>query len=276
MRSLFTSKPSEKEVNRVRVLGTLAVRALGAILNATGAFPPEAHLIRSTLIASLGLPAEDQRMLNAEAPLAAEALDIQGGVEAKIARAIVRGAFFAAMGDGLDPREEQAAVAIARKLGLTTDDVNTARADARAMIDSSKDFGEACVDAIRYLLEADEADGERLAVAAARLTLPSILRRDAITAINVGGSVTLGRKHMLDRRRREAALGLSWVAAMHGNPSYTRCAELAARHDRIAADLGEDPDGATIRQAIDSHVASELVAVLDAAAGDMSAALERR
>src|SRR4051812_44247132 len=109
MRSLFTSKPSEKEVNRVRVLGALAVRALGAIQNATGAFPPEARLIRSTLIASLGLSADDQRLLNAEAPLAAEALDIQGGVESKIARAIVRGAFFAAMGDGLDPREEQAA-----------------------------------------------------------------------------------------------------------------------------------------------------------------------
>jgi hypothetical protein len=264
MRSLFTSKPSEKEVNRVRTLGAVVVRALGAVQGAAGSFPPEARLIRSTLVASLGLPADDQRQLNAEEPQDAEALDIQGGMEPKLARAVVRGAFFAAMGDGLDPREEQAVATIARKFGLTTDDVNSARADARAQLDASKDFGEASVEAIRYLLSDDVVESERLAVAAARLTLPAIQRRDAITAINVGGAVTLGKKHALDRRRREAVLALAWTAAMRCNPTYAHRAVLAARHNSVAADLGEVAEGETIRAMIDRHIESELGATLEA------------
>jgi len=266
MRSLFTSKPSEKEVARVRLLGALAIRALGAALSATGTFHPEARLIRSTFIASLGLPAEDQRLYNSETPVPAESLDIPAGTEGKIAKAIVRGAFFAAMGDGMDPREEQAVSAIARKLGLTTEEVNAVRAEARAMIDASKDFGEACVDAIRYLLEGDTAESERLAAAAARLTLPSIQRRDAITSINVGAPVTLGRKHALDRRRREAVLALAWVAAMRSDPTYARRCQIAARHNGVAADLGDEADGGAIRAAIDRHVEFELCAALEAAA----------
>lgn len=267
MRSLFTSKPSDKEVNRVRILGAATVRALGAVQCSTGAFSPEARLIRSTLVASLGLPAEDQRRLNAEEPENAEALDIQGGTEPKLARAIVRGAFFAAMGDGLDPREEEAVTVIAVKLGLATDDVNTARADARGMLDASKDFGEACVEAIRYLLSHDLAESERLAVAAARLTLPAIQRRDAITAINVGGAVTLGKKHLLDRRRREAVLALAWAAAMRGNPTFAHRAVLAARHNAVAADLGDAAEGETIRAMVDRHLETELGTAL---AGEMA------
>src|SRR5262249_45208552 len=119
MRSLFTSKPSEKEVNRIRSVGALSVRALGAVLSATGTFHAEAHMIRASVIASLGLPVEDQRLLNSEDPVAAEALDVPAGtIEAKLAKAIVRGGFYAAMGDGMDPREEQAMDAISRKLGL--------------------------------------------------------------------------------------------------------------------------------------------------------------
>lgn len=267
MRSLFTNKPSEKEVNRVRSLGALAVRSLGAVLSATGTFHAEAHAIRATLIASLGLPIEDQRLLNTEPPVTAEAVEVPTGgvVDGKLARAIIRGGFYAAMGDGMDPREEQAVVTIARKLGLTTEDVNTCRGDARTVIDASKDFGDACVDAIRYLLEGDLAESERLAVAAARLTLPSIQRRDAITSINVGGPVTLGHKHTLDRKRREAVLGLSWVAAMRNNPTYARRAALAVRHNRVAADLGDEADAATIRAAIDRYMESELCAALEAA-----------
>jgi hypothetical protein len=170
------------------------------------------------------------------------------------------------MGDGMDPREEQAVLAIARKVGVDIEGVNAARSEAREMIESSKDFGEASVDAIRYLLEGVGPEGELIAVAAARLTLPPVQRRDALTAINVGGAVTLGHKHTLDRRGREAVLGVAWAAAVRQNPSFTRRADLAAKHSRIAADLGDETDGPAIRGALDRHFEIELGAALEAAA----------
>lgn len=267
MRSIFTSKPSDKEVARVRSMGSLAVRALGSVLGATGAFHAEARLTRGTLIASLGLPEADQRLLNTEEPTDAEALEIQGNMDSKVAKAIVRGGFYAAMNDGMDPREEQAVVAIARKCGLTTDEVNVARIDARKKIDSSKDFGEACVDAIRYLYADLPAEGDRLGIAAAKLTLPVIQRKEAVTAINVGGGVTFGRKHPLDRRQREAVLALSWVSVLRGDPTTSRRAELAARHNRVAIDLGEFSDGPAARTEIDRLIDAELCTVIEAPTG---------
>src|SRR5205814_10079279 len=73
VRSLFTSKPSEKEVARVRSLGALTARALGAVLSAAGPFNQRARLLRGSLIASLGLPEEDQNLLHKEQPVSAEA-----------------------------------------------------------------------------------------------------------------------------------------------------------------------------------------------------------
>jgi hypothetical protein len=226
VRSLFTSKPSEKDVARVRQLGGVAVRAITSVLAAAGPPTAEAALLRGALLASLGLPDAERAGLEAEPPVHPEALDLHGDLDAKLARSIVRGGFYAARVDGTDPREEQVVITIARKLGLTTDEVNQAREEARALIDSGKDFGEACVDAIRWLLEGDGGESDRFAVTAARLTLSPIQRHDAITAVNVGSPVILGRRHRLDRRQREAALALAWLAAVHANPTYLRRAEL--------------------------------------------------
>lgn len=266
VRSLFTSKPSDKEVMRVRTQGAYAVRVLASVLAAAGQWSAESRLLRATLIASLGLPEDDARLLNEEGPFPPGSIDLHGGCDAKLARAIVRGAFFAAMGDGMDPREEQAIAGVAYKLGLDIDTVNAARADARDQIETSRDFGEACVDAVRFMLEGDAAASERFGIAAARLTLPSVQRRDAITAINVGGPALLGKKHQLDRRERDAVLGLAWILALHTNPTVTRRAELALVHTRIAADLGGESEALELRISIDRLIEVELNAALHAAA----------
>ena len=130
----------------------------------------------------------------------------------------MRGAFYAAMGDGMDPREEQAIAGIAYKLGLDIDTVNAARNEARDQIEAARDFGEACVDAVRFMLDGDPTESERYGIAAARLALPSVSRREAITAINVGGPALLAKKHKLDRRQREAVLGLGWIMALGATP----------------------------------------------------------
>lgn len=265
VRSLFTSKPSDKEVARVRSLGALAVRSLGAVLSAAGAFNARGRLLRSSLIASLGLPEDDQKTLDTEAPVAAEALEIPASVDQKLARAIVRGAFFAAMGDGMDPREEQCVAELARKLAVGAEELGAARKEARELLEGSKDLGDACVDAIRYVLANDLDDAKLLSIAAARLILPPKQRHEALTAIDVGGAVTLSQKHPLDRKRREAALAISWIAAARSNPSYGARAELALRHNRVAADLGGESDGPEVRSVIDRHLETEIGAALLAA-----------
>lgn len=265
VRSLFTSKPSDKEVARVRRIGSLAARVLASVLAAAGGPQAEAWLLRATLVASLGLPEDDQRLLNAEQPMAPEALGLFENVEPKVARSIVRGAFQAAASDGLDPREEQAIALVAQKLGQSLDDLNTARSEARAAIDQTKALGEACADAIRYVLADEPARAEHLALAAARLTLPVVHRREVVQAITLGGAVALGRKHALDRQARDAALALAWLSAIRGNPTLARRAEVALRHDDLAADLGA-PEGraADIRGALARHVETELLCALRA------------
>jgi hypothetical protein len=95
--------------------------------------------------------------------------------------------------------------------------------------------------------------------------LPAIQRRDAITAINVGGPALLARKYKLDRRERDAVLGLGWIVTLHQNPTITRRAELALRHTRIAADLGDESEAGDLRMAIDRLIEVELNAALHAA-----------
>ncbi len=259
VRSLFTSKPSDKDVARVRSLGGKAVRAITSVLGATGKLGPEADLMRRALLASLGLPDAERAALELEAPLDPEALDLSGDVDPKFARSLVRAGCYAARVDGADEREEQAVIVIARKLGLTTDELEGAREEARAAIDEGKAFGDACVDAIRWQLEARGSD--RFAVAAARLALRPIQRHDAITSINLGGAVALLKRHRLDRREREAALAAAWLAAVHGNPSYLVRAALAERNDRLAADLGDEADGVAVRATIDRWLETEIVSV---------------
>jgi hypothetical protein len=267
VRALFTRKPSESDVARVRALGGLAVRAITSVLAAAGPLNAETALMRLALIASLGLADADRAELEAEAPIHPEALALHGDVDAKVARSMVRAGFYAARVDGTDPREEQAVITIARKLGLTTEEVNQAREEARAAMDAGKEFGEACVDALRWLLEDNRAESDQFAVAAARLALAPIQRHDAFTAINVGTPVLLGKRHRLDRKHREAALGMAWLAAVHANPTYLRRAALVDRHDRLATDLGDEADGAAIRSALDRWVELELAAITKAAAG---------
>ncbi len=258
VRSLFTSKPSEKEVMRVRTTGSFAVRVLGAVVSATGTFTGESALLRAAAVASLGLPEEDQRMLNGEAPVQADNLEAYSDVEPKLARAIIKGAFQAAMGDGLDPREEEAVLKLSTKLAVPLEAVHEARAAAKLAIDQSTSIGEATVDAIRYVLSDDAPEAEKYGIAAARLMLAAVHRRNAITALNVGGGVSLGRKHTLDRKEREAALALAWTAAIASDPTYARRVELMQRHNRVAADFGAEDAAEAARAVIERHVDAEL------------------
>jgi len=207
MRSLFTSKPSEKDVARVKTFGGFAARALASVLAATGEFHPEARAQRGCFVASLGLSEDEQKVLRSEEPVVAGALEVPEGMPPKIARAVLRGAFVAALLEGTGPREEQAVLVIGKKTGLPAEDITAAQGEARQRMDAARGFGLPAVDAIRYVLEGDRMTSDLLAVAAAKLTLPVSQRTAAMTAESVVGKVVLAKKYTGDRKARHARLG---------------------------------------------------------------------
>jgi hypothetical protein len=258
VRSFFTSKPSEKDVARVQLFGGFAARALASVLAATGEFHPEARAQRGCFVASLGLNDADQKVLTSEEPLFATALEVPEGLPPKIARAVLRGAFVAAMLEGTDPREEQAVLLIGKKTGLPAEEITAAHGEARQRMDAARTFGLPAVDAIRYVLEGDRMTSDLLAVAAAKLTLPMSHRTAAMTAVSVVSKVALSKKHVVDRKVRDAVLGLSWISALRIDPSFVRRAELAMLHDHIAADLGDADAGRSARAIVERFLEDEL------------------
>ncbi len=265
VRSLFTSKPSEKEVQRTRKVGALAVRALASVQGADGDFTEDEQLLRSCLVAALGLPDEDVRMLEAEKPIPPQALEIYGEIEPKVAKALVRGTWLGAFSDGIDPREDEAVQNLAKKVGLTPEDTEALRQEVRAQVDARKAFGMACVDAVRYVLSDEPQAAQRLGRLTATVALPQVHRAESLASVDGAGPVILAKRHTLDRSEREACLTLAWFAALSVDPSTARAAELIVRHDRLAADLGGRAEGAAARVLAESMVEKELTASAGAA-----------
>jgi tellurite resistance protein len=242
LRSLFSSKPSDKEVARVKRYGSLAVRVLRAVLAADGTLDGEERTTVASVIASLGLPEADANALYAEPPVAPATLDIYGEVDLAVTRAILRGAWLAAAWDGIDPREEQVIQVVAQKLGMAGDEVEDGRKDAIARIDARRRAGLAVVDAVRYLLsDRIPGLGVQLAALAGTMMLPRRWRDEALSAIGQGAPVALAKRHSaLEPDERAEVLGVAWAAALVEGPTVGRRALLRARWERVAEDLGED------------------------------------
>jgi tellurite resistance protein len=242
LRSLFSSKPSDKDVARVRRYGTLAVRSLRAILAADGGIDQEEHRTIAALVGALGLPDTDAAGLRAEAAIVPETLDVYGEIEHAVARAIVRGGWLAAAADGIDPREEHVIRVLAQKLGVSGDDAEEGRRDALQALDWRRKAGAAAVDAVRYVLsDRVPGIGVQLAVLTGTLMLPRRWRDEALAPVGQGIPVTLAKRHGgLEADDRRTLLGVAWAAALAEDPTVGRRAVLHARWERLAEDLGED------------------------------------
>ncbi|HXX66902.1 MAG TPA: hypothetical protein VEK07_06960 [Polyangiaceae bacterium] len=242
LRSLFSSKPSDREVARVKRYGTLSVRALRAVYCADGPLDAEERTTIAALVAALGMPEGDSATLLVEAPIAPETLDVYGEIDPAIARAVVRGAWLAAAGDGIDPREEHVIRVIAHKTGVTDDDLEAARREAQEKVDARSRLGAAAVDGVRFVVsDLRPEQGGRLAAAVGTLTIPRRWRNEALASIVQAAPVTLARRHTaLSSAERFAVLGITWAAALIDSPSIARRALLQARWEKVAADLGEE------------------------------------
>lgn len=251
LRAIFSSKPSDKDVQRVKRLGTLAVRVLRAVSVADGPLDSEEARTVASVIASLGLPDADAQALYAELPVPVDQLDVYGDIEPPIAKALVRGAWLAAACDQLDPREEHVVRVLANKLGIPAMDMEVMRNDVVQRIEMRRMGGLAAIDAIRYIL-ADRMPGHgiTLAAKAGMLMIPRRYREEALAPIGHGARVVLAKRFVhLASDDKLMVLGVAWAAAMYDDPSLARRALLRARYDRVAADLGED--GSKARHPVD-------------------------
>jgi sulfur carrier protein ThiS len=252
LRSLFSSKPSDKDVQRVKRLGTLAARILRAVFAADGPIEPEEARTVAGFIGSLGLPSEDVAALYNEAPVAIESLEIYGEIEPAVGKAIMRGAWLAAAWDQIDPREEEVIRKVAPKIQISESDMESARAEAIARVDARRTAGLAAVDAVRYVLH-DRVPGTGVTLAAqcGHLMLPRKYREEALAQVGHNAPITLAKRYKdMATDEKVAVLGLSWAAALAEDPTMARRALLRARHDRVAQDLGED--GAKVRLMLDT------------------------
>ncbi len=258
LRSLFSSKPSDKDIQRVKRLGTLAVRVLRAVFVADGPLDAEETRTLAGLIASLGLPDPDAQALFGEAPVPVEQLDVYGDIEPAVAKAVLRGGWLGAAWDQIDPREEHVVRVLANKLAFAATDLEVLRNEAVQRIDARRLAGLATVDGIRFVLsDRMPGHGITLAVKACHLMVPRRYREEALAQIGAGQKVVLLKRYpQLAADDRQAVLGLTWAAALYEDPSIARRALLRARHDRVAADLGED--GNKTRHAIEDWFAEVL------------------
>lgn len=243
LRGLFTNKPSDKDVFRVRRWGAIAVRVLRAVYAADGPIDAEEQRSIGALIASLGLPDAESAPLYSEPPIEVARLDLSGEPEPSVLRAIMRGAWLAATQDSIDPREEMILRAIGQKLVISIQDFEMMRAEAIARVDARRIAGLAAVDAVRFVLaDRQPGAGIQLATWIGTLMLPRRYRDEALAHVAHGAPVQLaGRYRGISSEEKTSALGMAWAAALHENPAVSRIALVRTRLDRFAKDLGEDP-----------------------------------
>ncbi|MCL2778928.1 MAG: hypothetical protein FWD73_13085 [Polyangiaceae bacterium] len=247
LRSIFSSKPSDKDVQRVKRLGTLAMRVLRTIFLADNPLDAEESRMLAAFCASLGLPEVDAQALFDEVPIPAEQFDVYGDIEPPIAKALVRGAWLAAAYDQIDPREEHVVRVLASKLNIGAMDLEVFRNEVIEQLDARRIAGLATVDAIRYVL-ADRIPGYGyvLAEKTGMLLVPRRFRDEALAPLNSGVAVTLAKRYRLPAEDRPIVLAIAWAAANLEDPSISRRALLRARHDRFAQDIGEDGNRARL------------------------------
>jgi hypothetical protein len=177
----------------------------------------------------------------------------------------MRGAWRIAAQDGLETREEDAVALLAGRLGVPMQEAANERAVVRAELDEQQIAGRLSVDTVRYLLGDRPAERNPLAHLVAELSLPIATRAEAKRAIDEEGPLTIGHKLSLDRKRKNTSLAIAWAAALHGDPTQARRAELAARHDKVATDLGIAGDALRQREAIERWLDVQLGALARAA-----------
>jgi tellurite resistance protein len=268
LRGLFSSKPSEKDIQRVKQTGGFTVRTLRAVLASDGSLDAEEKRSLDAFIGALGLPAADTEAWQSEEVKSVAQMEVYGAADTALNRALIRSAWLAAAWDTLDPREEEVVRTLGSKLGMPAPELETHRTEALARVDGRRALGLAAVDAVRFVLsDRVPGYGAQLAVAVGNLTLPRRYRDEALANIGHWTAVQLtGRHRDLSGAEKTRVLSLSWLACLFEDPTVSRRALLRARHDRVAVDLGED--GKRVRQELEQWLSDVLAPAAFPMVGD--------
>jgi hypothetical protein len=259
VRSLFSSKPSDKEEQRVRRLGNLAVRVLLAALSSDAPLTGDEQRLGRALVASLGLPPEEEAPLVGLVGLGhvdAASIEVLGELDAKATRQLMQGAWQGVLQDGLDAREEGALAVLASRLGMKVEDMAALGASARQETEARRVFGRAAVDSLYWVLGDEPALARAVSALVTSISTPQPDRGAVLSALAHGAPPVEVNRASLGRSARGAVLAISWTAALRTNPTFARKAELAARLDRVAEVVGGD--GPRVRDAVEGLLGEQL------------------
>lgn len=251
MRSLFTSKPSDKQVQGCRHIAATCTKMMTSVMASKTQLGAEQRRWRTNFVSAFGLPESDtEAILTETEAVVSHTESLPEAIKGKTAMAVGRGLWLTAFRQGLEPAQDDLVVALCQQLGLDAEKIEQGRQWAKQVVAQSKQPGAATVDAIRYVLADDESQARALARQVAHLSLPPVYLGESLSAIEHGGPIVLAQRHELSKQQRAVCLGISWLTAMRHDPTVTRCALLSERHDRIAEDLGNLAEGASVRRSI--------------------------
>ncbi|MBI2391962.1 MAG: hypothetical protein HYV09_20390 [Deltaproteobacteria bacterium] len=226
---------------RLRREAMLAVRVARTVAAADAPLGDDETRALDLLAFALGLADDDARVLRAEAPIPAAAIDVPDDLDARTARAIVGGAFQVAASDGLDEREREAITTIAGRLGLDAEAVSEIASRATSDLDRQHRVGRALVDVVRYVVAGAPVEEARaLITAAVFLTIPPVHRADALRAASDEATTPLAESHELDRAECDRVLAAGWACALSLDSSFAGRAVLRARHRRAGTHLAAE------------------------------------
>jgi hypothetical protein len=254
-------------VERVRREGTMTVRVLRAVAAADGQLGDDERQAIELLLAAMGLPEADTRVLLAEPAMPIASIEIPGGLDPKLAKAIVSGAWESAMSDGLDEAERRAILEVSARLGVDAPTTEQLGQAAQKRIEAQMTVAAATIDAIRYVLApyADEVT-RSLVRACVVLATPPKGRAEALRALE-RASTPLKQPHAIDKTARASVLAAAWTSAISFDPSTTMRARLLARYERVSNDLGSERLGREARELVDEYAGGILARAVLVAGG---------
>lgn len=223
---------------RLRREAVLAVRVARTVAAGDAPLGDDEARTLELLVAALGLSDEDARVLRAEAPIPAAAIEIPDDLDPRAAKAILGGAFQVAASDGLDEQEREAVTTIADRLALDAEAL--AQVEARVTSDLERQYrvGRALVDVVRYVVAGAPLEEARaLITAAVFLTIPPLHRTPVLRAASDEATTPLAESHELDRAECDRVLAAGWACALALDSSAPGRAVLRARHRRAATHL---------------------------------------
>ena len=257
LKSLFSSKPSDKDRARVRALAVTAAHVSASAMAANGELSSEERLFLRASAACFGLSTEDEAGVAAVEAAAPDKVALPTEVDAKAARAMVKGAWLAAVQDGLDIPDEGVVAILANRLGVSMQESGALGADVKTAGTARQAMARSAVEAMVIVSRDALALVSPFAELVTYLAVAAPFRAGVLAPLATGAMGVVSAKSS-DKHARTAALSMAWAAVLHDDPTITRRSVLAARHDQVAKALGGEDDGERTRHLVERHAEREI------------------